>query len=76
MAVAGDDDVGSGCAREGDEVLVKRIGARPALLLSIAAGVGGTILIGLFPQPYMGASASAFAAAAGRPVLRTTALLH
>jgi NADH-quinone oxidoreductase subunit N len=63
-------------AREGNEVDVKRIGARPALLLSIVAGVSGTILIGVFPQPYMGASASAFAAAAGRPALKTTALLR
>jgi NADH-quinone oxidoreductase subunit N len=63
-------------AREGDGIAVKRIGARPALLLSIAAGVAGTILIGLFPQPYMGASASAFASAAGRPALKTAALLR
>ena len=62
--------------REGDAVAVKRIAARPALLISIAVGVAGTILIGLFPQPYMGASASAFASAAGRPALKTTALLR
>jgi hypothetical protein len=63
-------------AREGNEVDVKRIGARPALLLSIVAGVAGTVLIGIFPQPYMGASASAFAAAAGRPALKATAMLR
>jgi NADH-quinone oxidoreductase subunit N len=61
--------------REGDEVKVKRIGARPALLLSIAAGVVGTILIGLFPQPYMGASASAYAAAVGRVAPKSAALI-
>jgi NADH-quinone oxidoreductase subunit N len=63
-------------AREGDQVDLKRIGARPALLLSIAAGVAGTVLIGVFPQPYMSASTGAFAAAAGRPALKTTALLR
>ena len=36
--------------REGDAVAVKRIAARPALLISIAVGLAGTILIGLFPQ--------------------------
>ena len=61
--------------REGDVVPIKRIGARPALLISIAVGLAGTILIGLFPQSYMDASAGAFAAAAGRPALKTTALL-
>ncbi len=63
-------------AGEGDVVAVKRMAARPALLLSIAAGLAGTVLIGLFPQSYMGASAGAFAAAAGRPALKTTALLR
>jgi NADH-quinone oxidoreductase subunit N len=63
-------------AGEGDVVEVKRMGARPALLISIAVGLAGTILIGLFPQSYMGASASAFASAAGRPALRTTASLR
>jgi hypothetical protein len=63
-------------AREGDQVDLKRIGARPALLLSIAAGVAGTVLIGVCPQPYMSASTGAFAAAAGRPALKTTALLR
>jgi NADH-quinone oxidoreductase subunit N len=63
-------------AREGNEVDVQRISARPALLLSIAAGLAGTILIGLFPQSYMGASADAYASAVGRPALRTTASLR
>jgi NADH-quinone oxidoreductase subunit N len=63
-------------AGEGDVVDVKRMAARPALLISIAVGLAGTILIGLFPQSYMGASASAFASAAGRPALRTTASLR
>jgi len=63
-------------AREGEGVSVKRIGTRPALLLSLAVGVAGTILIGLFPQPYMSASASAFASATSRPALKTTALLR
>jgi len=63
-------------AREGNEVDVKRISARPALLLSIAAGLAGTILIGLFPQSYMGASADAYASAVGRSALKTTASLR
>jgi NADH-quinone oxidoreductase subunit N len=63
-------------AREGNEVEVKRISARPALLLSIAAGLAGTVLIGLFPQSYMGASANAFTSAVGRPALKNTASLR
>jgi NADH-quinone oxidoreductase subunit N len=63
-------------AGEGAPVAIKRIAARPALLISIAVGLAGTILIGLFPQSYMDASRSAFAAAAGRPALKTTALLR
>jgi NADH-quinone oxidoreductase subunit N len=63
-------------AGEGAPVAVKRIAARPALLISIAVGLAGTILIGLFPQSYMDASRSAFAAAIGRPALKATALVR
>jgi NADH-quinone oxidoreductase subunit N len=63
-------------AGEGAPVTVKRIAARPALLISIAVGLAGTILIGLFPQSYMDASRSAFAAAIGRPALKATALVR
>jgi NADH-quinone oxidoreductase subunit N len=63
-------------AGEGAPVAVKRIATRPALLISIAVGLAGTILIGLFPQSYMDASRSAFAAAVGRPALKTTALVR
>jgi NADH-quinone oxidoreductase subunit N len=61
---------------EGEVVAIKRIASRPALLISIAVGVVGTVLIGLFPQSYMDASTSAFAAAAGRPALKSTATLN
>ncbi|MEA2681660.1 MAG: NADH-quinone oxidoreductase subunit [Candidatus Binataceae bacterium] len=63
-------------AGEGAPVTVKRIAARPALLISIAVGLAGTILIGLFPQSYMDASRSAFAAAIGRPALKANALVR
>jgi NADH-quinone oxidoreductase subunit N len=62
-------------AREGGEVEVTRMTARPALLLSVAVGVAGTILIGLFPQPYMSASASAYASTVSRPMPKATAML-
>src|SRR5271156_6640598 len=48
----------------------ERPAARPGLLISIAVGVAGTILIGLLPQPYMGAAVNAFASAIGHPSYR------
>jgi len=53
-----------------------RMSARPALLIGIAVALAGTVLIGIYPQPYMDAAVSAFAAAAGRPALHAAALLH
>lgn len=56
-------------------VAIERMSARPGLLIAVAAGVVGVVLIGIYPQPYMGAAVNAFAAAVGRPALRATALL-
>jgi NADH-quinone oxidoreductase subunit N len=39
------------------------LGARPALVATLAVAALGTILIGLFPQPYVAAASRAFASA-------------
>lgn len=58
--------------RDGD-VEVARLSARPGLLISAVVAAAGVIIVGLFPQPYMGAASSAFASAFGRsPAIRTT----
>jgi NADH-quinone oxidoreductase subunit N len=56
-------------------VAVERMSARPGLLVSVVVAVIGVLLIGLYPQPYMGAALNAFASAIGRPALHATALL-
>jgi NADH-quinone oxidoreductase subunit N len=55
-------------------VAVEPLSHRPGLLISIAVSAIATVAIGLFPQPYMTAAASAYAAAVGRPGLHTAAL--
>ena len=50
--------------------------SRPALIAAIAIAVMATILIGIYPQPYMAASSSAFTSAFGKPPLSTTASLR
>jgi NADH-quinone oxidoreductase subunit N len=57
-------------------VEVGRLSARPALVICLAVALAGTVLIGLYPQPYMDAAASAFASAIGHPALHATAALH
>jgi NADH-quinone oxidoreductase subunit N len=61
--------------QDGD-VVVERMGARPGLLFTIEAGVAGTVIIGVYPQPSMNAAVNAYAAAVGRPALHTTASLR
>lgn len=47
--------------------------AHPGLILSVIAGVAGVILVGLFPQLWMSAAASAYASALGRPTSKVAA---
>ena len=54
---------------------VARMRSRPALVAAIAIAVIGTIMIGIYPQPYMAASTTAFTSAFGKPPLSTTASL-
>jgi NADH-quinone oxidoreductase subunit N len=54
---------------------VERMSARPGLLISVAAGVVGVLAIGIYPQPYMGAAANAYASAIGRVAAHATASL-
>jgi NADH-quinone oxidoreductase subunit N len=56
-------------------VEVARMSSRPALVAAIAIAVVATIMIGIYPQPYMSASSSAFTSAFGKPPLATTASL-
>jgi NADH-quinone oxidoreductase subunit N len=58
-----------------DGVEIVRLGARPALVAGIVVAAIGTVLIGIYPQPYMGAATSAFASAFGAPLHHATALL-
>ena len=50
-------------------VTVERMSRRPGLLISIAVGVAGVIVLGVYPQPYMGAAVNAFASALYRPLI-------
>jgi NADH-quinone oxidoreductase subunit N len=54
-------------------VAVERMSARPGLLISVAIGVLGAVLIGIYPRPYMDAAAGAFASASARPPIHMTA---
>jgi hypothetical protein len=55
-------------------VEVARMRSRPALVAAIAIAVLGTIAIGIYPQPYMAASTSAFNSAFGKPLTATDSL--
>src|SRR5579885_316119 len=55
---------------------VVRMRSRPALIAAIAIAVIATIVIGIYPQPYMTASTDAFTSALGKPPLATTASLR
>jgi NADH-quinone oxidoreductase subunit N len=57
-------------------VAVEPLSHRPGVLISVAVSAIATVAIGLFPQPYMTAAASAYAAAVGRPALHTAALVR
>ncbi|HKV54877.1 MAG TPA: proton-conducting transporter membrane subunit, partial [Candidatus Binataceae bacterium] len=57
------------------EVTVERMSRRPGLLISVAVGVIGVVLLGVYPQPYMGAAVSAFASAVGQQAVHTAAIL-
>jgi NADH-quinone oxidoreductase subunit N len=57
-------------------VAIEPLSHRPGLLISVAVSAIATVAIGLFPQPYMTAAASAYSAAVGRPALHTAALVR
>jgi hypothetical protein len=46
------------------------------VLISIAVGIAGVIVLGLYPQPYLGAAVSAFASALGRPPIHAISMLR
>ncbi|HYK64905.1 MAG TPA: hypothetical protein VEY94_08160, partial [Patescibacteria group bacterium] len=51
---------------------VERLSNRPALVASIGLAALATILIGVYPQPYMTSAANAFHSASGAEGLHTT----
>ncbi|HJU09233.1 MAG TPA: NADH-quinone oxidoreductase subunit N [Candidatus Binataceae bacterium] len=55
-------------------VTVERMIRRPGLLISVAVGAIGVVVLGVYPQPYMGAAVNAFASALGQPL--HAAMLH
>jgi NADH-quinone oxidoreductase subunit N len=55
---------------------IGRVYAHPALVTTIVIAVLATILIGLFPQPYMYAASGAFASAFGRAGASAVAMMH
>jgi NADH-quinone oxidoreductase subunit N len=55
---------------------VERMSRRPGLLISVAVGVAGVIALGVYPQPYMGAAANAFASALGRAPIHAISMLR
>jgi NADH-quinone oxidoreductase subunit N len=57
-------------------VEVEPISARPGLLVSIVAAVAATVIVGLYPQPFMGSALNAFVSAFGRSVPHAAALLR
>jgi NADH-quinone oxidoreductase subunit N len=54
---------------------VERMNRRPGLLISVAVGAAGVIVLGVYPQPYMGAAVSAFASALGREPIHAISML-
>jgi len=57
-------------------VTVARMSGRPGLVIAIAVAVAATAIIGVYPQPYMGAAVNAFAAAAGHAGVHAAALIR
>ncbi len=56
-------------------VTVPRIGARPGLVAAIGIALVGTILVGIYPQPYMAAAATAFNSALGTAPIHAASLI-
>ena len=55
-------------------VEVERLSARPALVAAIGLAALATILIGVYPQPYIASAANAFYSASGAAGVRSAAL--
>ena len=56
-------------------VPVSRMSLRPGLVATIAIAVIGTVLVGIYPQPYMAAAATAFNSALGLGPIHAASLL-
>jgi len=57
-------------------VTITPLGARPALVAALAIATTATVVIGVYPGPYLAASASAFTSAYGaRPVPRAPTMI-
>jgi len=53
---------------------VARLGRKPALVAAIGLSAIATVLIGIYPAPYMSAAANAYSSALGTPPARTALL--
>jgi NADH:ubiquinone oxidoreductase subunit 2 (subunit N) len=51
---------------------VERLSSRPALVAAIGLAALATILIGVYPEPYMASAANAFHSAGGAEGIHTT----
>jgi len=54
---------------------VERLSSRPALVAAIGLAAIATVLIGVYPQPYIASAANAFHSASGAEGVHTAAAL-
>ena len=60
---------------EGTGLEVARVAAKPALVAAIGVALIATILVGVYPEPYMSAAANAYQSALSAGTVHTAALL-
>ena len=60
---------------EGGGLEVARVSAKPALVAAIGLALIATILVGVYPEPYMSAAANAYQSAMSTSTIHTAALL-
>ncbi|MHB8381934.1 MAG: NADH-quinone oxidoreductase subunit N [Candidatus Binataceae bacterium] len=56
-------------------IAVARVGAKPALVAAIGLALIATVLVGIYPQPYMTAAANAYQSALSAGMVHTAALM-
>ena len=61
--------------QEGAGLELARVVAKPALVAAIGLALFATIVVGVYPEPYMSAAASAYQSALNAGTIHTAALL-